>query len=94
MSTFILLGKYTSEALKGISAKRTEKATRLIQKYGGQVKTMYALLGNFDLALIVDFPGMNEALQTSVALSQLTGIGFTTYPAISVEEFDKLVSAR
>lgn len=91
MSTFILLGKYTPEALKGISAKRTQKATQLIQKNGGRVKAMYALLGPYDLALIVEFPGLNEALQTSVALTKLTGIGFTTSPAISVEEFDKMV---
>lgn len=93
MSTFILFGKYTTEALKGISAKRTEKATRLIQKYGGEVKAIYALLGPHDLALIAEFPGINEALQASVALTKLTGIGFTTSPAIPVEEFDKLVAS-
>lgn len=94
MNTFILLGKYTQEALKGISAKRTEKATRLIEKFGGQVKAIYALLGAYDLILIAEFPGVNEVLQASVALTKLTGIGFTTSPAIPVEEFDKLVGSR
>jgi len=43
------------------------------------------------LAFVVDFPGMAEVLKASVALTKLTGIGFTTSPAISVEEFDKIV---
>lgn len=94
MNTFILLGKYTQEALKGISTKRTEKATRLIEKFGGQVKAIYASLGAYDLILIAEFPGVNEVLQASVALTKLTGIGFTTSPAIPVEEFDKLVGSR
>jgi hypothetical protein len=51
---------------------------------------MYAFLGNYDLAFILDFPGTNEALKASVAITKITGIGFTTSAAISVEEFDKL----
>jgi len=39
----------------------------------------------------VDFPGVAEAMKASVALAKLTGIGFTTSPAVPIEEFDKLV---
>lgn len=92
MATFILFGKYSTEALKKITAERTNKATNLIKKLGGKVSAMYALLGQYDLVLIADFPGTEEAMKASIALSKMTGIAFTTSPAVTVEQFDKLTA--
>ena len=92
MSTFFMLGKYSSESLKGISPGRTDKALKLIKKFGGEVKSMYALLGEIDLVFILTFPDVEKAMQASVALNKLTGISFTTLPAVTVEEFDKVMS--
>jgi uncharacterized protein with GYD domain len=75
-----------------MSSKRTEEARSLIKKFGGDVKAMYSLLGEKDLVIILTFPGIEEAMKASVALSKMTGISFTTSPAVTVEEFDKLMS--
>ena len=45
MATFIMFGKYSMEAVKAISAKRTDKAVALIEQNGGKLKAGYALLG-------------------------------------------------
>ncbi len=87
-----MFGKYSDEGIKGVSAKRTDKAATLIKKFGGAVNSMYALLGKYDLVLIVDFPGIQEAMKTAVALKELTGIAFATAPAVTVEEFDPLMA--
>lgn len=92
MIRFLMLGKYCLEAMKGISAERTKKANEIIEKAGGKVNSMYALLGAYDLALLVDFPDNKSAMKASIGLTKLTGISFTTSPAVTVEEFDKLVS--
>jgi uncharacterized protein with GYD domain len=92
MATFIFFGKYTSNAMKGMSAKRTAEAIDRIKKLGGTVVSMYALIGQNDLILIVNFPGMQDAIKASIMLHKTTGILFTTSPAISVEEFDSLVA--
>jgi len=92
MATFFMFGKYSSEALKGMSAERTDKAMGLIKKFGGEVKSMYALLGEQDLVLIADFPGIEGVMKASVALNRLTGISFTTSPAVTVKEFDKIMT--
>jgi uncharacterized protein with GYD domain len=94
MATFVMLGKYSPEALKQMSAQRTKKALKLIQQHNGTVEKMYATLGRYDLLLIVAFPSLEDAMKAAVGLSKLTGIGFTTSPAIDVEEFDKLVGGR
>jgi uncharacterized protein with GYD domain len=93
MATFIMFGKYSLGSIEKINAKRTEKTVSLIKELGGEVKSMYVLLGKHDLLFIVDLPGTEEALKASVALSKMAGISVTTAPAISLEEFDKLVKA-
>lgn len=91
MLTFLMLGKYSLEALKEISAERTNNAVNLIKKLGGEVHSMYALLGNIDLAFVVDFPGLEQGMKASVALSKQMGISFTTLLAIEVKDFDKMM---
>jgi len=90
MAKFLMLGKYSQEAIKGISGERTKKAVSMIEKSGGKVNSMYVLLGNYDLALVVDLPGVCEAMKISIALTDLTAISFISYPAMTVEEFDKI----
>ena len=91
MATFMMFGKYSMEASKEMSPARTEKAVNLLKKFGGEVMAMYALLGDKDLVLIVTFPGVDQAMKASVALAKMTGISFSTSPAVSVEEFDKMI---
>ena len=92
MPIFMMFGKYSSEALKGISSDRTDKAVELIEKNGGKVVSMYAVMGEHDLVFTLDFPDAEKAFAASVALNKLTGISFTTSPVVEVEKFDKLVA--
>ena len=91
MATYLMFGKYSMEAVKVISAKRTEQAAALIKQHGGELKTGYAMLGKHDLVLVVDLPDTGRAMQVSAGLAKLLGISFSTAPAVSLEEFDKLM---
>ncbi|MCX6330980.1 MAG: GYD domain-containing protein [Bacteroidia bacterium] len=92
MATYFLFGTYSAEAVKGISAARTEKANKLIQKYKGKIISIYALLGNKDLVIIATFPGIEQVVKASIAVSKLTGIAFSTSEAIPVKDFDKMAA--
>jgi len=92
MATYVMFGKYSTEGLKGISARRSDEARALVKKNGGELKAAYALLGGVDLVLIADLPDNAKAMATSAALAKLTGIGFTTSPAVTIDEFDKLIA--
>ena len=91
MATYLMFGKYSLQAVKAISAKRTGQAAALIKKQGGELKTGYALLGDVDLVLVVELPDTERAMKVSAALTELLGISFTTAPAVSLEQFDKLM---
>lgn len=93
MATFFMFGKYSSASLREISIERTQQAMKEIQNAGGEVKGMHALLGEYDLLFCVELPGVDEAMKASVALTRLTGIAFTTCPAVTVAVFDRLLAA-
>ena len=94
MTTFFMFGRYTSEAIKEMSVERTQHAINEIKKLGGEVKAMHVLLGEYDLLFCVSLPGVEDAIKASVALNRLTGISFSTSPAVSVEIFDQLMSEK
>lgn len=91
MATFIMFGEYSLDAIKAISAERTTKAEALIKENGGALKAAYAVLGEYDLVLIAEFPGTEQAMKVSVEAAKAFGISFTTAPAVSVEAFDQMM---
>ena len=91
MDTYIMFGKYSLDAIKKISAERTQKADALIKANGGTLKAAYAVLGEYDLILIAEFPGTEQAMKVSVEAAKAFGISFVTAPAVSVETFDKMM---
>jgi uncharacterized protein with GYD domain len=91
MATFCMFGDYTYDSVKEISAERTTKAAAAIGACGGTVKAGYVMLGEHDILLIVEFSGIENAIKASVELTKLLGISFTTAPAVTVDEFDRLI---
>jgi uncharacterized protein with GYD domain len=92
MATYFLTGTYTTKAIKSISSERTADVTKMIEDFGGKVISIYLLLGDKDLVIIAEFPGLKEAYQGSVNISKMTGISFSTYPAITAQEFDEFMA--
>ena len=69
MSTYILTGKYSLDAVKSMSAARTDQANDIVKKFGGEILSMYALLGEKDLLFIIKFPDAQNAMKASVAVT-------------------------
>ena len=92
MDTYFMFGQYSSESFNQMGTERTDKAITLLSKYGGQVNSMYTLLGEQDIVLIVEFPDLKQVMKASIALTKMTNISFHTCPAIAVEDFDKLIT--
>ena len=92
MNTYFMFGKYSAEAIKGVSAERTKKANNIILKLGGKIIAQYALLGDNDLVFIVNLPGVEEVVKASTGLHKLTDISFSSVPAISIEKFDQIMA--
>ena len=92
MATYFMFGIYDVDALEGISAERTRQVQQLIENSGGKIKSMYVLMGDQDLVLLTDFPDVQSAIKASIGLTKLTGIAFSSAPALEVQEFDQLMT--
>ena len=92
MPIFMMFGKYTQESLKHVSEERTKKAVKIIEKNGGKVISMFAVMGEHDLVFTLEFPDTEKAMSASIGLNILTGISFSTSPVVDVETFDSLIS--
>lgn len=91
MSLYFMFGKYSSDAVREMSRERTQQVNKIINDFGGEIKSIYVLMGAYDLVLITSFQNMEEALQASIAITKATRISFSTLPAMPVEEFDELI---
>lgn len=91
MHTFFMFGRYSSESLRNVSIQRTREAHQVVEDLGGHIKSIYALMGEYDVVLITEFARMAEAMKATVALKRLTDISFFTTAAMPIEEFDQLV---
>ena len=60
MATYLMFGKYSQEALDHISAERSAKAIALLKELGAETRAGYALMGEHDLVLVVEFPDNDE----------------------------------
>ena len=92
MATYFMFGIYDADALDDISAERTRAAHQVVESTGGKIEALYVLMGDTDLVLIADFPDARKAIKASIELSKLTGISFSTTPAMKVQEFDQLIA--
>lgn len=91
MATYFMFGKYSWQALEGISSERTKKAQKIIQELGGKVNAIYSILGEYDVVLIVELPGIEQIMKASISLNMITGISFNSMEVIPVEEFDRIM---
>ena len=91
MKTFLIFGKSSPQELKEISVKYRAEVVSLVNDFGGNVRSMYAMLRERYLVLIFAFPGIKTAMRASIALSKLTGISFTTLPAVPIDEFNNII---
>jgi uncharacterized protein with GYD domain len=92
MAAFFMFGRYSADSVKHISPDRTREACQAIERLGGKVRSIYALLGEYDLVFIVDLENMTDAMKAAVVLGRLTGICFSTAAAVPVEEFDRIIT--
>ena len=91
MPQYVMLGKYSAESLRKASPQRTRKVHQTVQSMAGRVRSIHALLGCYDLMLVVEFPTNEMAMEAAVAISRDLGIGFTTCPSVPVDQFDRML---
>lgn len=96
MPTYLVLSTLTDEGWKHIKQRpeRIMEVNREIEKMGVKVQKQYVLLGDYDFANIVEAPDNESVMRMSLELGSRGSVQFTTFPAVSVEEFIENIAAE
>lgn len=96
MPTYLILSTLTDEGWKHIKQKpeRIIEVNKEIEGMGVKIQKQFALLGEYDFASIVDAPDNEAVMKMSLEMGSRGSVQLTTFPAVSVEDFVKNISAK
>ena len=94
MVTYILLLNWTDQGIKNVkdSPKRLDAVKKLAKDMGGEVKSFYMTLGQYDLVLVVDMPNNDKLASFGLKLGSLGNVRSTTLKTFSEDDYRRIVA--
>ena len=94
MPTYVVLFKFTDQGIKEIkeTPDNIKEAVKGVEAMGGQLKCLYAVMGEYDFVGISEFPNDEAQLTNIISLVSRGGVRATTLKAFSVEEFTEIIN--
>ena len=94
MQTYVSLVKFTQHGLQTMKKNGIERAEMVKQNakaLGGKLLQAYYCLGEYDVVAVWEFPDNKTAMKAAVLNASLGHIEITTMPAVSRDEWKKLL---
>jgi len=95
MPTFIIQGRYSGDAIRGMVAKPEDRAkatSKLVTACGGKLKDYYVTTGEHDFMIVVEAPDGADAVVGSIAAAASGSVSnITTSRAWTTKEFKKML---
>ena len=94
MPVYVSLVKFTRDGImtmKDQGVSRSDTVQQNVEQLGGKLINAYYCLGQYDVVAILEFPDNKTALKAAVKNASLGHIEITTLPAVSRDEWTKLL---
>lgn len=94
MPTYVSLVKFTQHGLttmKDRGMERAETVKKNAQSLGGKLVQAFYCLGEYDVVAIWEFPDNRTAMKASVLNASMGHIQITTMPAVTRDEWKKIL---
>ena len=94
MPTYIGLLSFTEQGMRNIkeSPNRVEAARQAIQAAGGEMKSFYYTMGQYDAVSIIEAPDDQVASRIVFAVGSQGNVRFETLKAFTVDEMRSIVA--
>jgi uncharacterized protein with GYD domain len=94
MATYLSLMRWTKEGIEKIkdSPTRLDAARKAIEPSGGKIKSFYMLMGQYDMAVVLEAPDDEALARISLSLASKGGIRMETTRAFTEDEYRKIIS--
>ena len=94
MPIYVSLVNFTHEGLKTMKAKGVQRADMVkqnVEALGGKLHHAYYCLGEYDVVAIWEFPHNHAAMKAALLNASMGHIRIRTMPAVSREEWKKVL---
>jgi len=93
MPTYISMLRYTQQGISTIknAPARIDAAKEAYRKAGGELKSIYLTLGQYDLVAVAEMPNDEAVARMALALGAQGNIRSETMRAFTEAEFKKIV---
>ena len=94
MPTYIMLANWTDQGARQVrdSPKRVAGAKKSLAEMGGEFKTLYMTMGDYDLVIVYDAPDDAVAARFTLMLGKLGNVRTTSLKAFPEEAFRQIVN--
>jgi uncharacterized protein with GYD domain len=94
MPTYVMLANWTDQGVRTISEspRRVDAAKKELEDMGGQFRSVYMTMGEFDLVMIYDAPDDAVAARFTLMLGKLGNVRTTSLRAFPEEAFRQIVN--
>ncbi|WP_410765947.1 GYD domain-containing protein [Haloferax sp. DFSO60] len=94
MPTYVTLWNYTQDGMSKIdeSPARLDAATDLMESLGGELKSFYLTMGQYDLVTIAEFPDDDTAAKALLRIGQTGAVAGETLKAWPEDDYRDLIA--
>lgn len=94
MATYLSLVRWTHDGVAKVkdSPTRLDAAKKTIEAGGGKLKQFYMLMGQYDMAIIIEAPDDATVARVNLALASKGSVRTETSRAFSEDEYRKIIS--
>ena len=95
MATYIMLSTLTDEGRKTLKERpeRLAEVNKEVESMGARVVSQYAVLGGYDFVNVIDAPSNEVMARLSMELGSRGTIKITTFPAIAIDEYIRMMGS-
>jgi uncharacterized protein with GYD domain len=95
MATYVMLLHWTEQGMRQVkdSPKRLDTARRALQEMGGEIKSFYMTMGDYDLVAIYEAPDDAVAARFTLMLGMLGNVRSTTLKAFPEAAYRQIVAS-
>lgn len=95
MPAYIMLANWTDQGARQVkdSPKRLDSAKKALAEMGGEFKSVYMTLGDYDLVMIFDAPDDAVAARFGLLLGQLGAVRTRTMKAFPEAAYREIINS-
>ena len=95
MPTYVLLANWTEQGIRGVkeSPRRLDTAKKALKEMGGEFKSVFLTLGDYDLVVIYEAPDDAVAARFNLQLGMLGNIRTRTMKAFPEAAYREIITS-